>query len=239
MIGAIIFVIFFLIFTLLSALVFTELPPAAIILGWFGIATSDLGQYSVWVIAIINGIIYGLIIWIIYRIIKAATKRQKGKVERAPPAKAAAKQVEPAARPKALSLLDRGIEEIEGIGPTYAEKLKNANITTINDLLKTGGTKNGRDTLVKITGASEKTVLKWINRADLFRIKGIGKEYSQLLDVAGVNTVVELSSRNADNLREKLEEVNKEKRIVKQLPSAETIAEWIKHAKKLKRKVEY
>ncbi len=235
MIGAVIFVIFFLIFTLISALIYTDLPPAAIILELFGITMTGI-QYGDWIIGLINGVIYGFIIWLIYSIIRLATRREKPERVIVKPVVTPAK---PAVTARAPSTLDRGIEDIEGIGPSYAEKLKGANITTIKDLLKAGGTKKGRETLTKIVGASEKTVLKWVNRADLFRIKGIGKEYSELLDVAGVNTVVELSRRNAESLREKLEEVNVEKRIVKQLPSVDTLNEWIKRAKRLKRRVEY
>jgi len=234
MIGAVIFLIFFGLFTLLSLpQVMPQLPPAEMILN---LITSESFLFREYITAVLNGVIYGAIIWLIYAIIRVATRREK--VERIV-AKPVLRPAEPVARAKAPSPLDRGIEEIEGIGPSRAEKLKGANITTIGDLLKAGGTKKGRETLAKAIGASEKTVLGWVNRADLFRIKGIGKEYSELLDVAGVNTVVELSRRNAASLREKLEEVNIEKRIVKQLPSVDTIREWIKHAKRLKRRVEH
>lgn len=234
MIGAVIFVIFFLIFTLISVFVF-ELPPAAIILELFGITVTGI-QYGDWIIGLINGVIYGLIIWLIYSLIRVVTRREK--VERVV-VKPVLIPAEPVARAKAPSPLDRGIEEIEGIGPSRAEKLKAVNITTIRDLLKAGATKKRRETLAKAIGASEGTVLRWVNRADLFRIKGIGKEYSELLDVAGVSTVVQLSRRNAASLRKKLEEVNREKRVVKQLPSVDTLREWIRHAKRLKRRVEY
>jgi predicted flap endonuclease-1-like 5' DNA nuclease len=241
MIGAVIFVIFFLIFTLVSVFVYPDLPPAAMILGWFGITAATIPQYGIWIIGLINGVIYGFIIWLIYSLIRVATRKEK--VERALPPKAVLLPHEPLAEPvvraTAPNPLERGIDVIKGIGPSYADKLKGANLTVIKDILKAGGTKKGRETLAKITGASERTVLKWVNRADLFRVKGIGKEYSELLDVAGVNTVVELSRRNPAKLREKLEEINREKGLVKQLPSVETIGEWIRHAKRLKRRVEY
>jgi len=234
MIGAVIFVIFFIIFALLS-LIGIQIPPAEMILDWLNLSLAD--PWIDYTIAILNGVIYGLVFWLIYSIGNLATKRRK--VVRAPTPRPAEPIVKPVTRAKALSLSDQGIEQIEGIGPSHAEKLKGANITTVKDLLRAGATKKGRQTLVKITDASEGTVLKWVNRADLFRIKGIGKEYSELLDVAGVDTVVELSRRDPASLRAKLEEVNKEKELVKQLPSVETIAEWIRHAKRLKRKIEY
>jgi len=233
MVGAIIFLIFFVLFTLLSLpQVMPQIPPGEIILN---LISSQPFLYREYITAILNGLIYGFIIWLIYSLARVATRREK--VARAPTPKLAEPVVRPVAR--ALSALDQGVEQIEGIGPSYAEKLKGANITAIKDLLKAGATKKGRQTLAKITDASEGTVLKWVNRADLFRVKGIGKEYSKLLEVADVNTVVELSQRDPANLRVKLEEVNREKMLVKQLPSVETITEWVRHAKRLKRRVEY
>lgn len=235
MIGAVIFVAFLIIFALVSLIPGIQLPPAQMLLDLFTISISDpLGMY---IIAILNGLIYGFVFWLIYSLANLAMKRRK--VARAPPPRPLVKPAEPIVRARAPSALDQGVEQIEGIGPSYAEKLKGANITAIKDLLKAGATKKRRQTLAKIAGASERTVLRWVNRADLFRVKGIGKEYSELLDVAGVNTVLELSRRNPANLRGKLEEVNREKRVVKQLPSVETIKEWIRHAKRLKRRVEY
>ena len=238
MIGAVIFVVFLIIFALLS-LIGIQIPPAEMILGWLNISLAD--PWIDYTVAISNGVIYGFVFWLIYSLANLAIRREK--VARAPPPTPTVKPAEPIVRPvakaKALSALDQGIEQIEGIGSSYAERLKGANITVIKDLLKAGATKKGRQTLAKITGASERTVLRWVNRADLFRVKGIGKEYSELLEVAGVNTVVELSRRNPANLRVKLEEVNREKRVAKQLPSVETVTEWVRHAKRLKRRVEY
>jgi len=239
LIGAVIFVIFFIIFALVSLIPGIQLPPAQMLLNLFTISISD--PLGIYIIAILNGLIYGFIFWLISSIANLAMRR--GKVARAPPPAPAVEPTEPIVKPVArariLSALDQGIEQIEGIGPSHAEKLRGANITTVKDLLRAGATKKGRQTLAKITDATESTVLKWVNRADLFRIKGIGKEYSELLDVAGVDTVVELSRRDPASLRAKLEEVNREKGLVKLMPSIETIAEWIRHAKRLKRRVEY
>ncbi len=90
--------------------------------------------------------------------------------------------------------------DIEGIGPTYAEKLNNIGIQTTSNLLESGATPAGRKELSEKTEISPKLILKWVNISDLFRIKGIGEEYSDLLEEAGVDTVVELSHRNAVNL---------------------------------------
>ena len=131
------------------------------------------------------------------------------------------------------------IEDIEGIGPTYARKLLEAGIKTVDDLLEAGCTRKGREELAERTGISSKLILEWVNLSDLFRIKGIGEEYSDLLEEAGVDTVAELSMRNPENLHAKLHEVNEEKKLVRRPPSLNEVKSWIEQAKKLPRKVEY
>jgi len=131
------------------------------------------------------------------------------------------------------------IEDIEGIGPTYARKLLEAGIKTVDDLLEAGCTRKGREELAERTGISSKLILEWVNLSDLFRIKGIGEEYSDLLEEAGVDTVAELSRRNPENLHSKLHEVNEEKKLVRRPPSLNEVKSWIEQAKKLPRKVEY
>jgi predicted flap endonuclease-1-like 5' DNA nuclease len=128
---------------------------------------------------------------------------------------------------------------IVGIGPAYAKKLVEVGIKTTEDLLNVGATKKGKKELAEKTGISEKLILEWVNLSDLFRIKGIGEEYSDLLEEAGVDTVVELSKRDPENLYAKLLEVNKEKKLVRKPPTLEQVKNWIDQAKKLPRKVEY
>jgi len=128
---------------------------------------------------------------------------------------------------------------IEGIGPAYAEKLKAAGVGSLDALLKAGATMKGRKELAGATGISDKLVLEWVNRADLFRISGIGEEYSDLLEKAGVDTVPELAQRNAENLYKKMVEVNQTKKLVRKLPTQEQIQGWIDAAKALPRVVEY
>jgi len=135
--------------------------------------------------------------------------------------------------------LSKPIKEIEGIGPIYAEKLANIGIHTVRALLEKGCTKSGRKELADKTVISETLILEWVNMADLFRIEGIGEEYSDLLEEAGVDTVVEFSKRVPENLHAKLKEVNEQKKLVKQLPTLETVKKWILQAKGLPRKVEY
>lgn len=129
--------------------------------------------------------------------------------------------------------------EIEGIGEVYAGKLKEAGIVTLEALLEKGSTPQGRAELAEKTGISATLLLRWINRADLFRVKGIGEEYADLLEVAGVDTVPELAQRNPDNLFQKLAAVNEEKKRVRRLPTLEQVRQWVEQAKELPRVVTY
>ena len=131
------------------------------------------------------------------------------------------------------------IIKIEGIGKLYAEKLVAAGIKTTEKLLDVGCKAKAREELAAKTSIPVKSILEWVNRADLMRIKGVGEEYSDLLEVAGVDTVVELANRKPENLHLKLVETNKEKKIVRQLPGLKQVQSWIEEAKKLPRKVEY
>ena len=132
------------------------------------------------------------------------------------------------------------ISEIEGIGPVYAAKLQQAGLKTVDDLLKRGAAAKGRKELADATGIDQKVILKWVNMADLFRVKGIGQEYSELLEKAGVDTVKELRNRKAQNLYAKMAEVNSAGRaLVRQLPGQKTVESWIEQAKKIDPKVTY
>ena len=140
---------------------------------------------------------------------------------------------------KAATNRNTNIIDIEGIGPVYAEKLKAVDIKTVEAILEKGATRKGREELEKTTGISHALILEWVNLADLFRVKGIGEEYSDLLEEAGVDTVKELAQRNADNLHLKLEEVNTEKKLVRRVPTLDAVTNWIEQAKSLPRVVEY
>lgn len=130
-------------------------------------------------------------------------------------------------------------EFIEGIGPAYSQKLKEASIETAKDILEKGATRQGRHDLAEETGISSKLILKWVHAADLYRVKGVGKQYADLLDKAGVNTVLELAQRNPDNLHEKLIEVNLEKHLVREVPSQNNVKDWIEQAAALPRVISY
>jgi predicted flap endonuclease-1-like 5' DNA nuclease len=131
------------------------------------------------------------------------------------------------------------VSDIEGIGSANAQKLSDIGISTTEALLKQGASKKGRKEIADKSSISEKLILKWVNRADLARIKGIGEEYADLLEVAGVDTVPELAQRNTENLYNKMVEVNAEKKMVRQVPAKSKVEDWVKQAKGLDRVVTY
>ena len=132
-----------------------------------------------------------------------------------------------------------GLEYIEGIGQVYTARLNAIGIMNLHDLLEKGAFPKGREEIATTAGISQTLVLKWVNHVDLFRIKGVGSEYADLLEVAGVDTVVELANRNPDNLFAKLASVNEEKKLVRKLPVFNQVQDWIEQAKSLPRKINY
>lgn len=131
------------------------------------------------------------------------------------------------------------IINIEGIGETYQKRLMASGIKTVEALLKQGASSNGREKIAAGTGISSKLILEWVNHADLWRIKGVSEEYSDLLEEAGVDTVVELAQRVPANLYNKMTEVNMQKKLVRRLPSERQVADWVAQAKNLPRVVTY
>ncbi|NSW53015.1 MAG: DUF4332 domain-containing protein [Anaerolineae bacterium] len=131
------------------------------------------------------------------------------------------------------------IIDLEGVGPVYAEKLIGAGVKTVEALLKAGATPKGREALAEKAGVTKDQVLEWTNYADLYRIKGVGEEYSQLLEAAGVDTVPELAQRKAENLHAKMVEINTAKKLVRQLPNLQMVESWVAQAKALPRAIEY
>ena len=131
------------------------------------------------------------------------------------------------------------LEKIEGIGTKYAEKLQAAEVTSTEELLDVGGSRKGRQDLAAKSEISETLILEWVNLADLFRIPGIGEEYSDLLEEAGVDTVKELRNRNPENLHKAVQEVNARKKLVRQVPGLSQVETWIKSARELEIKVTY
>ncbi len=128
---------------------------------------------------------------------------------------------------------------IEGVGEVYAQRLQEAGIQTTQALLKRGASARGRKEIAEKTGISSALILEWVNHVDLFRIKGVGEEFSDLLEASGVDTVPELAQRNAENLYRKLVDVNQQKRLVRRLPSPAQVGDWVAQAKQLPRVITY
>ncbi len=131
------------------------------------------------------------------------------------------------------------IEKVEGIGHVHAKDLSKAGVYTTEDLLREGATPASRKEIEEVSGISHKLILKWVNMVDLFRIKGVSEEYSELLEEAGVETVPELSQRNPEHLYQMLVEISDKKNLVRRLPSETEIKEWIEQAKALPRVIKY
>ena len=125
------------------------------------------------------------------------------------------------------------IAKIEGIGAAYAAKLAAIDIATTRDLLDRARDPKARKALAADSGIEEARILKWANMADLMRVKGIGEEYSELLEAAGVDTVKELRTRKAETLAAKIAEVNAARKLVRAVPGLKLVTRWIDNAKTL------
>ncbi|MBX2868078.1 MAG: DUF4332 domain-containing protein [Acidiferrobacterales bacterium] len=133
----------------------------------------------------------------------------------------------------------KSIEAIEGIGPKYGAKLREIGCSSPAKLLKDGADRQGRKRIAEKSGISDSIVLRCVNMADLFRIKGVATQYAELLEAAGVDTVKELRNRNAANLTEAMQKTNAEKKLVRQVPSLKSVEKWVAQAKTLPPVVTY
>jgi predicted flap endonuclease-1-like 5' DNA nuclease len=136
-------------------------------------------------------------------------------------------------------MANQKIQDIEGIGPAIGDKLRAAGVTDTDTLLAKSGTPAARKTLAGLSGLSEAQVLKFANMADLYRVKGVGSEFAELLEAAGVDTVPALARRNAANLAEALAKTNEEKKLTRRVPTEKEVAVWIESAKALPRALQY
>ena len=126
------------------------------------------------------------------------------------------------------------IEDVEGIGPAFATKLQAAGVATTDALLDRGGSAGGRARLAGDTGISQTLLLEWVNHADLMRLDGVGSEFADLLEAAGVDSCAELAQRNAANLATTFQELDAARpNWIRQIPSEATVAGWIAEAKSL------
>jgi predicted flap endonuclease-1-like 5' DNA nuclease len=131
------------------------------------------------------------------------------------------------------------IIDIEGVGVVYAQKLKGIGIATTNALLEKGATPKGRKEIAEKSGISDSLILEWVNHVDLYRIRGVASEYSDLLEEAGVDTVRELAQRNAEHLFQKIAAVNQQKKLVRRIPTQKQVHDWIEQAKRLPGAITY
>ena len=135
--------------------------------------------------------------------------------------------------------MDYKIIDIQGVGPVYAEKLKAAGIDKVSQLLERGKTAKGRKEIEDATGIRHDLVLTWVNHADLFRINGVGPQFAELLEAAGVDTVKEFAHRNAENLVKTMTEVNEKEHRTKRVPTVAEVQKMIDQAKELPAEVTY
>ena len=154
--------------------------------------------------------------------------------EPAPEAEAPAAEEAPA---EPAVELTGGVEDIEGIGPAFAEKLRGAEVPSVDALLEKGATPEGRATLVEQTGIDAGRMLRWVNHADLMRVVGVGPQFAELLEASGVDSAPELAQRNVENLVTALTETNAARNLVRRVPSADEVTDWIEQAKALPRVV--
>ena len=254
-----VFAIAFLLFFMLTFAI-PAIPPGDMITSLFeipgtflllGISLTDVLN------GIINGLVWGLIVFVIYVVASPGPKSRDLEPLRAPSYPTAPKPIPTEAttvvtmskkpqekrqiqvrKRRTYTALDQDIETIEGIGPAYGSRLRNSGVRVIDDLLRAGSTRSKRRVLANRIDVAPATLLKWVYRADFFRIRGIGTQYSSLLESAGVNTVTDLSRRNPKNLHARLRAINMKKNLVRRTPPYRTIQRWIKNAKNLERVVE-
>ena len=136
-------------------------------------------------------------------------------------------------------MANKKIQDGEGIGPAIGAKFEAAGVKDTDTLLKEARTPAQRKALAAKAGLTDKQVLRFANMVDLYRVKGIGSEYADLLEAAGVDTVPELGGRRADNLTKAMAEANAAKNLVRRLPTEAEVAGWVEQAKGLPRMLEY
>lgn len=131
------------------------------------------------------------------------------------------------------------VEDVEGIGPAWAAKLIAAGVRTTDALLMAGGSSRGRERLAASTGISAKRLLEWVNHVDLMRIKGVGAQYADLLEAAGVDSAAELAQRNARNLAQTFQELDAARNTVRNIPGEAMIQRWIDEARTMEKVVSH
>jgi predicted flap endonuclease-1-like 5' DNA nuclease len=220
-----------------------RVPQLTLSIGGFYMATLSF--------AITNGLFWGLVATGIYGLFCYVTKREPLRQMPAapelstPPPKPMpvddrVVKIPPSitVREKDARVEEEDVETIEGIGKVRGRLLRNAGIHTVSEFLRVGATRGGRQRIAREVGVSYSVVLKWVYRGDLLRIRGVGRQYSGLLESAGITTVADLSMRNPLALCQRLKVVNKKRNLVRRTPPAKTIEIWVNSAKDLEAIVE-
>jgi predicted flap endonuclease-1-like 5' DNA nuclease len=225
------------------------LPPGELFfegLGFSQVTGSLLGiSVSTLLNGVVNGFLWGLVAAVVYGLSRRRTGRKPlpqmpvaNKLPATPPrpilVDERVERIPPAMTVKRERFrIDQDVKTIEGIGSWRGRLLNSMGIRTVDDLLRAGATREGRHHIARRLSVGYATVLSWVHRGDLLRVRGVGKQYSELLESAGVSSVTDLSSRNARVLWQALKGVNKEKRLVRRVPPRRTIEMWVYNAKKL------
>jgi predicted flap endonuclease-1-like 5' DNA nuclease len=251
MIGVILFLASFLVLFGITTVI-PSLPPGEIFYALLGISeiTSPISGISgvVFVNGVINGLFWGIIISIIFSVFSAFSRNKvpnpkwvpsyrtapPSTSNYIPPLTYSKKPIRKVRKTRTQTLLDKEITSIEGIGRIYGKRLRKIGVRTLDDLLMEGYNRSGRYQLAEEIGVSTSTVFKWVSRADFFRIDGIGKQYSSLLESAGITSVSNLSRRDPNKIYERLKRTNWRKNLVKRIPTYTMVEEWIESAKNLR-----
>ena len=224
-----------------------NLPPAQLLFDYLTIPQSTQSILGVSVATLINGVangvMWGLIATAVYALYRSQSKRRELQPLSAapklptPPPEAVldwhADRIPPSitVRRRKRKRNEQDIETIEGIGPIRAQLLRRSGVKTVDELLKVGATRRGRQLLADEIGVTESTILRWVRRGDLQRIKGIGTQYSALLESAGITTVSELATEDPLILRQRLRIANRQRRLVRRIPPYWKVAIWVEDAK--------
>jgi predicted flap endonuclease-1-like 5' DNA nuclease len=235
----------------LVTLVIPVLPPGQFVLevvGFPKVTGSFLGiSFSTLINGVLNGLLWGLVAAALYALSQRGSGRKpllplpEPEEVSSPPPRAMPVDERAEKIPPAMTVWegpfrrdrDQDVKTIEGVGSLRGRLLNGMGVRTVDDLLRVGATSVGRQRIARRLGVSYKMVVSWVHRGDLLRVKGVGRQYSELLESAGVSSVTDLSSRNARVLWRTLRGVNREKKLVRRVPPQETIEIWVFNAKKL------
>lgn len=233
------------------SIIIPALPPGEIInnlFGFSGTISPILGiSGTTFTNALINGFFWAIIFFLTFNFAIRITRKktampknitvyptlQKATSDYIPPQTFPKKPVYKIRKRKTQVSLDQSVEKIEGIGRIYGYKLRKMGISSIKDILNVGSTRKGRNEVAKEIGVSPSTIFRWVNRADFFRINGIGKQYSSLLEESGVNSVKDLAYRDPYRLYSQMKNINWKKNLVKRTPPYNKVKAWVENAKGL------